>query len=192
MSHIVNNISALEAKERLVEGNRHYLTAHQNPGDISPEIRRHTFEEGQHPYAIVVCCSDSRVVPEDIFMTGIGEIFTIRVAGNIISKSQMGSIEYAADHLGCHLVLIMGHTACGAVDSAINSEPEGFTKFLTDEVKRMIGSEKDPYKASCINAKAGAKLVDLYLKPKERPEGMELVVLPCIYHTDSGEVEFIG
>lgn len=189
--HHVSNISGEAALNRLREGNVRYISSTVNNGDISPEIRRKTVEDGQHPYAIVVCCSDSRVVPEDIFMCGIGEIFVIRVAGNIISRSQIGSIEYAADHLGCHLVMVLGHTNCGAVDSAINLEVEGYTKFLTDEVKRMIGGEKDPYKATCINARAGAKLVNLYMKPEERGPEMELKVVPAVYHTDTGEVELL-
>lgn len=186
-----SNISGEAALNRLLEGNRRYIESTTNNGDISKEIRLDTYENGQHPYAIVVCCSDSRVIPEAIFMCGIGEIFTIRVAGNIISRSQIGAIEYAADHLGCHLVMILGHTACGAVDSAINLEVEGYTKFLTDEIKRMIGGEKDPYKATCINARAGAKLVNLYMKPEERGLERELKVVPAVYHTDSGEVEII-
>lgn len=186
-----SNISGEQAKQRLLDGNKRYVSSNTNDGDISSDIRMDTFTNGQHPYAIVVCCADSRVVPEHIFMTGIGEIFVIRVAGNIISRSQIGSIEYAADHLGCHLVMIMGHTACGAIDSAINHEVTGYTKFLTDEIKRMIGGERDPYKATCINARAGAKLVDLYLKPAERGPQKELLVVPCVYHTDSGEVEII-
>lgn len=186
------NLSGLEAKERLLEGNRRYISSGVNNGDISPDIRKKTYEEGQHPYAIVVCCADSRVVPEAMFMAGIGEIFVIRVAGNIISRSQIGSIEYAADHLGCHLCLVLGHTNCGAIDSAINVEVEGYTKFLTDEIKRMIGSEKDPYRATCINARAGAKLIDLYLRPAERAPEKELLVLPGVYHTDTGEVEILG
>lgn len=188
----MSSISGQAAKDRLMEGNRRYMTSNANSGDISPELRTKLVDEGQHPYAIVVCCSDSRVVPEDIFMTGLGEIFVIRVAGNIISRSQIGSIEYAADHLGCHLVMIMGHTSCGAIDSAINHEVTGYTKFLTDEIKRMIGGERDPYKATCINARAGAKLVNLYLKPEDRSPDKELMVVPCIYHTDSGEVEIIS
>lgn len=188
---MVYNISADAAKQRLMEGNNRYIHSELNNGDISPAIRQKTVDEGQHPYAIVVCCSDSRVIPEDIFMTGIGEIFVIRVAGNIISRSQIGSIEYAADHLGCHLCMIMGHTGCGAVDAAINHDPDGYTKFLTDEVKRMIGREKDPFKASCINARAGAKLTKLYMKTDERGPGRELEVIASIYHADTGEVELL-
>ena len=94
-----------------------------------------TWTKGQSPYAIIVTCSDSRVIPENIFSAGIGELFVIRLAGNIIDDHQLGSIEYAAGHLGCRLVVVLGHTHCGAVDAAINSEPAGYIRCITDEIK---------------------------------------------------------
>ena len=114
-----SNVSAAEAIQKLKEGNARYLDASSNPGDISKLIRKKTCEEGQSPYAIVVTCSDSRVIPESIFSAGIGELFVIRVAGNVIDNHQLGSIEYAADHLGTNLVVVLGHTHCGAVGAAI-------------------------------------------------------------------------
>lgn len=188
-----NPISAQEATERLIAGNKKYLDSGTNPGDISPQIRMETVEKGQHPYAIVLCCADSRVIPEDIFMAGLGELFVIRVAGNVLSPYQLGSIEYAADHLGCHLCVILGHTHCGAIDSAINlsGEGEGYIRFLTDEIKKAIGNMRDPYTASCLNAKVAALTVEMALNTKNRPADKELVVLTGIYHTGVGNVEFI-
>ena len=97
-------LSAQEALAKLKEGNQHYLAAETNPGDVSPKIRQYTCDNGQSPYAIVVTCSDSRVIPEGIFSAGIGELFVIRVAGNVMDKHQLGSIEYAAEHLGSRLL----------------------------------------------------------------------------------------
>ena len=102
------NLSAAEALQKLKEGNQRYLTAETNPGDVSPKIRKFTRENGQSPYAIVITCSDSRVIPESIFSAGIGELFVIRVAGNVMDKHQLGSVEYAADHLGTNLVSCIG------------------------------------------------------------------------------------
>ena len=93
------SIPAHEAKSRLIEGNKRFINATSNPGDVSLERRVDTLKNGQHPYAIVLCCSDSRQVPEAIFSAGIGELFVIRVAGNVVDSHQLGSIEYAADHL---------------------------------------------------------------------------------------------
>ena len=82
------NLSAAEALEKLKDGNKRYLSAAANTGDISPYIRKMTCEEGQTPYAVIITCSDSRVIPESIFMSGIGELFVIRVAGNVMENTQ--------------------------------------------------------------------------------------------------------
>ena len=126
MAH--QNLPALEALAKLKEGNTRYLDATSNPGDVSVALRKKTCDEGQAPYAIVITCSDSRVIPESIFTAGIGELFTIRVAGNVMDHHQLGSVEYAADHLGTNLVVVLGHTHCGAVGATITSNPSGFVK----------------------------------------------------------------
>ena len=140
-----------ETIKKLLEGNQKYLTSEKGAGDISPRIRLKTAGEGQNPYAIIITCSDSRVIPEAIFQCGIGDLFVIRLAGNVIDNHQLGSIEYAADHLGTKLIMVLGHTHCGAVDAAIHHDPEGYIKFITDEITKAIGEEKDPYKAACLN-----------------------------------------
>ena len=112
-------VSASLALERLKAGNKNYIDAKKGSSDVSPEIRLETSKNGQKPYAIIISCSDSRVIPEYIFSAGIGELFVVRVAGNVIDNFQLGSIEYAAEHLGCKLVVALGHTQCGAVVSAM-------------------------------------------------------------------------
>ncbi len=121
----------------------------------------HFARNGQKPYAIVIGCSDSRVIPERIFHAAMGDLFTIRVAGNVIDDHQLGSIEYAAGHLGTKLILVLGHTQCGAVTAAIDHDPGGYIKFITDEIKRAIGDEKDDYKAaeSCFSLRIPCKTV---------------------------------
>ena len=108
MSH--QGMPAEKALEKLKDGNKSYLNAVSNPGDVSSDIRKKTCDEGQFPYAIVITCSDSRVIPESIFSAGIGEIFTIRVAGNVMDNHQLGSVDYAADHLGSKLIVVLGHS----------------------------------------------------------------------------------
>ncbi|MCR5774226.1 MAG: carbonic anhydrase [Lachnospiraceae bacterium] len=173
--------------QKLRDGNRKYLTAKVNDGDISESIRKDTADNGQHPYAVVVACSDSRVVPEDIFMTGIGELFTIRVAGNVITETQMGSIEYAVDHLGCEAVVILGHTNCGAVGAALEGDGEGAVKSLTDYIHIAIGGEKDYEKACCLNARAGAdKVKEVLCKNGDGP-----AVEAAMYDIRTGEVSWL-
>lgn len=183
------NISASEALAKLKAGNARYLTATANPGDISPQIRKHTCENGQSPYAVVVTCSDSRVIPEGIFSAGIGEIFTIRVAGNVMDHHQIGSVEYASEHLGSKLALVLGHTNCGAVGAALSGNPGGEVHYITDEIKKAIGLEKDPYKACCLNVQRSVSLIKESLK--ELVENGSLEVRGAVYHIDSGEVTFL-
>lgn len=185
MSHNAKGLPAEEALLKLQQGNEKYLNASSNPGDISPEIRRDTCDNGQHPYAIVVTCSDSRVIPESIFSAGIGELFTIRVAGNVIHDFELGSIEYAAGHLGSNLVVVLGHTNCGAVGAAIGGGAEGFIKSITDEIKSAIGNERDGYKASCLNVNNSIKRI------KDSLDIPGLKVVGAIYDIKDGSVEFM-
>lgn len=108
-------ISAKDALERLREGNRRFVS---DEGEhASPVIREHQegMESGQNPFAVILACSDSRVPTEYIFDQGIGDLFVIRVAGNIVAPSQIGSIEYAVQQFSTRLVVVLGHSNCGAV-----------------------------------------------------------------------------
>lgn len=183
------NLSASEALQKLKDGNERYLAASANPGDISPQIRQKTCDEGQSPYAIIVACSDSRVIPESIFSAGIGELFVIRVAGNVMDNHQLGSVEYAADHLGCKLVVVLGHEHCGAVGAALQGEPGGFVKYITDEIHRAIGDEKDEFRACCLNVRRAVSLIKEKLAIKDSKDGVK--VCGAFYHIGSGEVEYL-
>ena len=182
--------TAQEALERLKAGNARYLTAAKGEGDISPALREKTCAEGQAPYAIIITCSDSRVIPESIFSAGIGDLFVIRVAGNVIDDHQLGSIEYAAEHLGSRLILVMGHNHCGAVDAAINHDPEGYVKYITDEIRIAIGDETDDYRACCLNVKHSIKMIEESLEIRQEEEH-GLQVIGALYHLNTGEVEFL-
>lgn len=182
------NLSASEAMERLKEGNKRYLAATTNTGDISPYIRKMTCDEGQTPYAVIVTCSDSRVIPESIFMSGIGELFVIRVAGNVIDNHQLGSIEYAAGHLGTNLVVVLGHEHCGAVGAAMGADPDGYVKTITDEIRKAIGDEKDEDKAACLNVERSVSVIKESLGIRD---GDPLQVCGAFYRIGSGAVEFL-
>ncbi|MBP3876752.1 MAG: carbonic anhydrase [Lachnospiraceae bacterium] len=179
-----------EALKKLLDGNRTYLDSRAEIGDISPDVRKGTSSHGQQPFAIVITCSDSRVIPEAIFHCGIGDLFVIRVAGNVIDNHQLGSIEYAADHLGTKLVMVLGHTHCGAVDAAIHHDPAGYIKFITDEIQSAIGDVKDPYKACCLNVKRSIDLIESSLViRKDEEEG--LAVIGAMYDIETGKVEIL-
>ena len=104
------HVPAEEALRRLVEGNRIYVEALDHERDLSQERIADLFENGQRPFACVITCADSRVVPEHVFMTGLGELFVIRVAGNVVGPIELASAVYACEHLHTRLLLVLGHT----------------------------------------------------------------------------------
>ncbi|MBQ3948491.1 MAG: carbonic anhydrase [Ruminococcus sp.] len=184
-------ITADEAKERLIIGNQKYVETNEITNDVSQENLLKFSQSGQQPYAIIITCSDSRVVPELIFSAGIGDLFVIRVAGNVIDSHQLGSIEYAAEHLGTGLIVVLGHDHCGAVDAAMNHEPDGYIKYITDEILKAIGDEKNEVTACCLNVKHSCEMIEhsLQIQKDEREYGLK--VLGAIYHLESGKVEFL-
>ena len=108
-------ISASEALERLREGNRRFVSDVRGSAALVTQTRRSELAEGQEPFAIILGCSDSRVPAEIVFDQGLGDLFVIRVAGNIVASSQIGSVEFAAERFGTPLVVVLGHSRCGAV-----------------------------------------------------------------------------
>src|SRR5437764_2621189 len=111
------SVAPAEAISKLKEGNGRYTSGNvQHPGQTAE--RRTELAKTQHPFAAIVSCSDSRVPPEIVFDQGIGDLFIVRVAGNVINDEGLGSIEYTVDHLGTRLILVLGHQRCGAVDAA--------------------------------------------------------------------------
>ena len=108
-------ISAFEALERLREGNRRFVTGIESPDTYTRHPRFIELVTGQAPFAVILGCSDSRVPVEIVFDQGLGDLFVIRVAGNIVAPSQIGSIEFAAERFGTRLVVVLGHSQCGAI-----------------------------------------------------------------------------
>lgn len=108
-------VSALEALERLKKGNRRFVSDVRDHSPYTSQTRRIELVPRQEPFAIVLGCSDSRVPAEIIFDQGLGELFVIRVAGNIVAPSQVGSVEFAAERFGTPLVVVLGHSRCGAI-----------------------------------------------------------------------------
>lgn len=178
--NIMNQMSAEKALAKLKEGNQKYIASTFNPGNISKEIRLETAEHGQHPYAAVIACSDSREIPEDIFSCGIGEIFTIRIAGNVVEESQMGSVEYAVEHLGINLAVILGHTGCGAVGASLKGETGGRVGAITRDIIRAIGDEKNAREASIRNI--------MYQTEKVKKEFPGIMAVPALYEISTGEI----
>ncbi|SFG68424.1 carbonic anhydrase [Oribacterium sp. WCC10] len=185
-------MSADKALKRLKEGNKRYMETGLSNGDVSPAIRLKTSGHGQEPFAVVVTCSDARVLPETIFSTGIGELFVIRVAGNVIDDHQLGSIEYAASHLGVKLIVIMGHTNCGAIGAAYHPDDDNkYIRFILHEIRSAIGNETDPEKACILNVKHSIEAVEESLEIQKEEHEHSLKVVGAVYHIDTGEVDFL-
>ena len=171
--------------ERLINGNREYLAAKTPSGNVSPEIREFTSKNGQAPYAVIITCSDSRVIPEAIFSAGIGELFVIRSAGFTLDDAALGSIEYAVEHLGVKLVVVMGHTQCGAVETALKHEHvSGKLGAIIREISCAIKSETAPYLAVKLNVRNSCEVIENAKVPAK--------IVGAIYHIDSGSVEFLN
>ena len=177
--------------ERLRAGNARYLNAAAPCGDISPALREQTAREGQTPYAIVICCSDSRVLPESIFSAGIGELFVIRVAGNVLDRHQLGSIEYAAAHLGCKLILVLGHTGCGAVGAALAGGGEGYIQYITDEILLAVGEERDPDLACRMNVQHAVETIRHAFRDHPEIPSAGLEIRGAIYDVRTGTVDWM-
>jgi len=108
-----------EALERLREGNRRFVMNVRSRNDQLSDTRRRELTTGQYPFAIILRCSDSRVPAEIVFDQGLGDLFVIRVAGNIVAPSQVGSVEFAAERFGTRLVVVLGHSQCGAIQATL-------------------------------------------------------------------------
>ena len=169
--------------DKLIEGNRKFIS------EGNQMLREVTALNGQHPYAIIISCSDSRVIPEQIFSSTIGEVFVIRVAGNVLDNHQLGSIEYAAAHLECKLVLLLGHTGCGAVEAAVTGHGDGFIKYIVDDIVEAAGEERDPEKAGRLNVLHGVERIRKEFA--EHPEVADVEIRGAVYDIRTGVVEWL-
>lgn len=187
---------------RLIEGNDRYQHDHPAHPDQSLE-RMKALKEGQHPFAVVVSCSDSRVPPELIFDQGLGDIFVIRTAGNVIGDYELGSIEYAVEHLGVRLVVVMGHENCGAIASFCEHKKhpahghiQAIIEYLAEEEEEKRLDENTPdylEKAVKANVIHGVRLVkqsDPLLRPLAARS--ELQVKGAVYDLDDGVIHWIS
>ena len=170
--------------DRLLLGNKEFCLAKNTIGDISLEKRKETFTNGQHPYAVVISCSDSRVIPEAIFHAGIGEIFTIRTAGNTIGANELASIEYALEHLNVPLVVVLGHTQCGAIHAAIHAHKGNFVNVILDRIALSYKDNKDELEVTKLNVQYGVNYIKSKINNKTTVIGM-------LYRIDTGEVEML-
>ncbi|WP_303866284.1 carbonic anhydrase [Acetobacterium wieringae] len=178
--------------KKLQKGNQVFVTAEKNPGDVSQKVRSKNVEAGQKPDVVVVTCSDSRVPPEHIFSAGIGELFVIRTAGNVIGDFELGSIEYAVGHLGSSVVLVLGHNHCGAVAAAMQGHGHGYITSIVEEIQPAIEGEQNVAICENLNIDNSIKRILQSEAINERINAGDVKVLGAKYNLESGVVEFFG
>jgi carbonic anhydrase len=130
-------ISAREALERLRDGNRRFVSDIRSGDTVTSQTRRNELPADQEPFAIILGCSDSRVPAEIVFDQGLGDLFVIRVAGNIVASSQVGSVEFAAARFGTRLVVVLGHSQCGAILATLE-ELQQPTEYQSRNLRSIV------------------------------------------------------
>ena len=198
---------ALQALERLREGNRRFVADTRSPGAATGSARRHEVAGGQEPFAILLGCSDSRVPAEIVFDQGLGDLFVIRVAGNVVASSQIGSVEFAAARYATRLVVVLGHSQCGAVLATVEelqrptSNQSRGLRSIVDRVRPSVEAllatklRHDPealvreavranIRASANQLRHGSDLLEQLIQKHD------LLVVGAEYSLATGEVDF--
>ena len=187
-------VPADQALARLMEGNRRYAR-HKEQHPDETLARRKELEGGQHPFAVILSCADSRVPPELVFDEGLGDLFVIRVAGNVADDDVLASIEYAVIHLQTKLIMVLGHEKCGAVTAAVEGrEAPGHLKSLVSQIEPAVeASKSDPgdkvHNCVLANARRAARQIresEPVLKEYVDKKGVKVVAAD--YALDSGAV----
>jgi carbonic anhydrase len=150
------SLTADAALQKLMDGNKRYVENKPTNSSRSDAHSRLGLAHSQKPYAIILTCSDSRVPPELIFDMGLGEIFVIRTAGNVPDLIVLGSIEYAAEHLGTSLVMVLGHERCGAVKATVESHGKTGSRNI-DAIVKVVGASTKAAAKDCEACKADSK-----------------------------------
>lgn len=198
------SLDAATALQRLREGNRRFVRGHCEAPAAGDDTRRRALLAGQQPFAIILGCSDSRVPAELVFDQGLGDLFVIRVAGNIVAPSQVASVEFAVDQFGTKLVVVMGHTHCGAIDATLDAIEAGTPGNLASIVDRIrpavlpllrteLAGDRAALERAAVRANVKASVRQLRYGSQRIEEALlheGLRVVGAIHDLATGEVEF--
>lgn len=193
---IQNNITPSGALKRLKEGNKRYVNNSMNVRDLTEQVK--ITSSGQAPFAVVLGCIDSRAPLELVFDQGVGDIFGARVAGNIVNEDILGSMEYSCKVAGSKLVVVMGHTKCGAVTAACQGVELGNITPLLDKIKpavKAIGGEMTPQNIETVAIKNVGLTIERIRKESDILNDMEkngeIMIVGASYSVETGEVTFL-
>ncbi len=184
-----------DIKQRLIDGNARFV-ADKLDGKLQDSSRRDELTGGQQPYAIILSCADSRVVPELAFDTGLGELFVLRVAGNVANTSTIASIEYAVAHCGSKIIVVLGHQSCGAVTAAVNGGDNGYNlNHLLSHITPALSASDEGAEVNevvKVNAKINAQeLIDRSTIIGDAVRKGDVEIVAAYYNLDSGKVDFL-
>lgn len=188
-------MTAKDILKRLKDGNARFVKD-KLEGDLQDKSRRKDLKGGQDPFAIVLSCADSRVVPELTFDTGLGELFVLRVAGNVANTSTIASIEYAVAHIGSKVLVVLGHESCGAVTAAVGGGDNGYNlNHLLAHITPAISASKKNASVNTV-VKKNAELTVEALKNRSEiiataVKKRKLQIVPAYYNLGTGKVDFL-
>lgn len=203
---MANQPTALEALTRLREGNQRFAQNVRSVDSLISQTRRAELVNRQDPFAVILGCSDSRAPAEIVFDQGLGDLFVIRVAGNIVAPSQVGSVEFAAERFQTPLVVVLGHTGCGAIAAAIDASEDKLSvskaqMSIVDRVRpsvdALLGTDlaEDRNKLSRAAVRANVRASANHLRHgsaslEELQQKRGLLIVGAVYDIESGEVDF--
>ncbi|MBL4593503.1 MAG: carbonic anhydrase [Flavobacteriales bacterium] len=196
---IQDNLTPKDAHRILVEGNNRFAQNVKAQRNLQDQV----FEtsKGQYPFATILSCIDSRVPAELVFDQGIGDVFSVRIAGNIVNKDILGSMEYACKVAGSKIIVVMGHTKCGAVTAACNHVELGNITFLLDKIQPAVKAintnnsemnEEAIEKVATLNVKKSIEIIrkESQILSEMEKEG-EIEIVGAIYSVENGQVTFL-
>ena len=188
-------MNSTQVIDRLRAGNDRFVNDKLD-GKLQNSDRRKGLTDGQEPYAIILSCADSRVVPELAFDAGLGELFVVRVAGNVANSSSIASIEYAVAHIGTPVIVVLGHEACGAVTAAVKGGDNGYNlNHLLSHVSPALHAAGDTSDVNTV-VKKNAEMTAEELRKRsaiisDAAEQGKVQILPAYYNLGSGKVDWL-
>jgi len=196
-------ISADKAQVLLLQGNQRFVKGEVIHPHQSAKERIRTAKEGQKPMAAILSCSDSRVPSEILFDAGLGDLFVVRLAGNVVGKEAVGSLEYAVEHLGTKLILVLGHTECGAVTAAVNNDQAtGDLLAIINEIKPVVTKVKAAHK-DLVGEKLVLEAIKMNVQQsieeiinsssllKKRWQAGDIKIVGALYDLETGSVTIL-